>query len=242
MRKTRHKKWLATMALVIIFATAACSIFTGGTDAVVDRTGRRPSQPEMTTLGQHTYTEPESWQGKTEQPQETPAPTPAPPEMPEEALDTTITPTLIDAPEPCPITEEEIIMLAKTMYEESQVVYWDGSKWGVSYKARQAAVAWTAFNRLDDGTWGDTLADVLSYPGAFAYSPSNGMTPEMLELARDVADRWWAEKLGEISPGRTLPADYLYFHGDGRENYFRQNYEHTGGYWDWSLPDPYAEG
>ena len=42
--------------------------------------------------------------------------------------------------------------------------------------------------------------------------------------------------------GRTIPADYLYFEGDGKENYFRKEYQGDGAMWDWSLPDPYKEG
>ena len=62
----------------------------------------------------------------------------------------------------------------------------------------------------------------------------------MMELARDVGHRWWSEKCGEEDVGRTIPADYLWFWGDGRENYFRNQYQ-GGVTWDWSLPDPYKE-
>ena len=53
---------------------------------------------------------------------------------------------------------------------------------------------------------------------------------------------WGAEKAGEEDVGRTLPADYLFFEGDGAENHFRKEYEKTGETWDWSLPDPYEGG
>lgn len=143
---------------------------------------------------------------------------------------------------PCPVTDEEIIMLAKTMYAESQVVYWDGDKWGVSYTARQAAVGWIVLNRYDSGYFGDTLSEILSKPAQFAYSSDTVVTEHMLWLANDIIERWWAEQQGETDVGRTIPADYLFFAGDGRENYFRKEYENTGAVWDWSLPDPYCEG
>lgn len=149
--------------------------------------------------------------------------------------------TSVATPEPCPVTGEEIVMLAKTMYAEAQVVYWNGTRWGVSYKARQAAVGWCALNRYDNGAFGDTLTDVLSTPAQFAYSPDAVITDDMLALAQDVVNRWWREKQGATDVGRTLPPDYLYFAGDGRENWFRQEYESTT-YWDWSYPDPYVEG
>lgn len=153
-----------------------------------------------------------------------------------EATDTP-TPTLTTTP--CPITDEEIVMLAKTMTAEAQVLYWRGTQYGVSYKARQAAVGWVALNRLDSGDYGDTLAEVLSKPYQFAYDPDTETTDAMLQLASDVVERWWEEQQGTQDVGRTLPADYLFFEGDGRENYFRKEYERTGEVWDWSLPDPY---
>ena len=143
---------------------------------------------------------------------------------------------------PCPFAEEEIIMLAQTMYQESQVLVWYGDKWGVSYIARQAAVGWTALNRYDAEGFPDTLAGVLSYPYAFAWSADAPVTDHFMQLARDIIYRWQLEKMGETDVGRTLPSDYYFFEGDGQENYFRQEYEHTGEIWDWSLPDPYAEG
>lgn len=158
--------------------------------------------------------------------------------VPEVAV-ATVEPTAEVTPEPCPITQDEIVMLAKTLYAESNVLSWRGDQFGVSYKARQAAVAWIALNRYDAGQFGDTLAAILSAPYQFAYSPETEVTTEMLDLAADVVSRWWAEKQGEPDVGRTLPADYYFFHGDGRENYFRKDYLDSGVYWDWSLADPY---
>lgn len=151
----------------------------------------------------------------------------------------TATATEATTPEPCPITDEEVTMLAQTLHNEAQVVYWDGTKWGVSYKARQAAVAWCALNRYDAAGGTKTLADILSAPYQFAWSSDAEITDSMMALARDVVNRWWLERRGAEDVGRTLPADYLFFDGDGRENYFRTDYEDTGEYWDWSLPDPY---
>lgn len=136
----------------------------------------------------------------------------------------------------------EAVMLAKTMYAEANVLRWYGDQFGMSYKARQAAVAWVALNRVDAGGFGEDLYDVLTRPNQFAYDPDAPVTDELLELAWDVLHRWWAEKDGETDVGRTIPADYLYFEGDGKENYFRKEYQGDGAMWDWSLPDPYKEG
>ena len=111
----------------------------------------------------------------------------------------------------------------------------------MSYKARQAAVAWVALNRVDAGGFGEDLYEVLTSPNQFAYDPDAPVTDDLLELAWDVLYRWWAEKDGETDVGRTIPPEYLYFDGDGKENYFRIEYQGTGEVWDWSLPDPYKE-
>ncbi len=156
-------------------------------------------------------------------------------EAPTPLLSTAPTPEPMSSPEAAalPWTYEEVEMLAKTIWAEAR---------GVPSTARQAAVAWCALNRLDAGTFGDTLAEVLSKPYQFAYDPASPVTDEFLTLADDVLCRWYLEKTGAQDVGRTLPEDYLFFEGDGLENHFRKEYEKTGDTWDWSLPDPYGEG
>ena len=156
-------------------------------------------------------------------------------EAPTPLLSTAPTPEPMSSPEAAalPWTYEEVEMLAKTIWAEAR---------GVPSTARQAAVAWCALNRLDAGTFGDTLAEVLSKPYQFAYDPASPVTDEFLTLADDVLCRWYLEKTGAQDVGRTLPEDYLFFEGDGLENHFRKEYEKTGDTWDWSLPDPYEGG
>lgn len=155
-------------------------------------------------------------------------------ETPAPLLSIAPTPEPMSSPEAAalPWTYEEVEMLAKTIWAESR---------GVPSTARQAAVAWCALNRLDAGTFGDTLAEVLSKPYQFAYDPASPVTDEFLALADDVLHRWYLEQNGVEDVGRTLPEDYLFFEGDGLENHFRKEYEKTGDTWDWSLPDPYGE-
>jgi hypothetical protein len=155
-------------------------------------------------------------------------------ETPAPLLSITPTPEPMSSPEAAalPWTYEEVEMLAKTIWAEAR---------GVPSTARQAAVAWCALNRLDAGTFGDTLAEVLSKPYQFAYDPASPVTDEFLNLADDVLHRWYLEQNGVEDVGRTLPEDYLFFEGDGLENHFRKEYEKTGDTWDWSLPDPYGE-
>ena len=135
-------------------------------------------------------------------------------------------------------TFEETEMLAKLVYEEARGV--TDEKWGISGKARQAAVIWCVLNRVDDGAWGDTIAEVVTYPEQFAYCEDAPIEIELLNLAADVLSRWETEKNGEATVGRTLPREYLYFGAEYGENYFRTDYYVLGDNWDWSLPDPYA--
>ena len=39
---------------------------------------------------------------------------------------------------------------------------------------------------------------------------------------------------------RVLPPEYMWFHGDGRHNHFRDSYR-GGNRWDWSLDSPYED-
>lgn len=144
-----------------------------------------------------------------------------------------------EAREPCPISETEILMLAKVIKREAGGITWNA--YGVSGKARQAAVAWCALNRLDSPDYPDTLAGVLTYPYAFAYIADTYVSDEILDLARDVVDRWWREKCGETDVGRTLPANYFFFAGDGKENHFRTNFSAPFTYWNWDCADPYKD-
>lgn len=114
-------------------------------------------------------------------------------------------------------------------------------------KLEQSAVVWTILNRVDSAEryFPDTIEDVCKQKIGkyymFAYRPDAPIEEDLYLLAVDVLVRWEREKRGETDAGRTLPADYLYFWGDGKHNHFRKEYQGKV-YWDWSLPDPYKEG
>ncbi len=72
------------------------------------------------------------------------------------------------------VTHQEINMLAQVIYNEAQ---------GIPDKAHQAAVVWCVLNRLDDGYWGDTVTEVVTYPHQFAYYPDTPIMPEFVLLA-----------------------------------------------------------
>lgn len=136
-------------------------------------------------------------------------------------------------------TEVDAVILAKVMWAEARGV--TGTYKGVSATARKAAVAWCVLNRVDRGGFGDNIVDVATAPNQFAYFPDAPVTEDLLELAYDVLARWNLEQNNQADVGRTLPAGYLFFHGDGEENHFRKEFKGDGSYYDWRLPDPYAE-
>lgn len=124
---------------------------------------------------------------------------------------------------------EVVTLLGRTIWGEAE---------GVQSKTEQAAVAWCILNRVD--ATGQTIAEVVTAPGQFyGYYRVKGEVPEeFLDLAADVLNRWNLEKQGAEDVGRVLPADYLYFTGDGERNHFRKEYQSTD-YWGWTLKSPY---
>lgn len=126
--------------------------------------------------------------------------------------------------------DEAVELIGRTIWGEAG---------GVLSKAERAAVAWCILNRVD--AWGQTIADAVTAPYQFqGYRDSAwGECPqEHLDLAADVLSRWEAEQQGAENVGRVLPADYLYFMGDGERNHFTVEYLSTD-YWGWSMTDPY---
>lgn len=130
------------------------------------------------------------------------------------------------------VTDEEITLAAQTVWGEAR---------GIESRMEQAAVVWCALNRVD--AWGDSLGKIVTAPNQFAYSAGNPTVDDfgrdLTELVRDVIDRWEREKNGETDVGRVLPAEYLYFGGDGERNWFRTDYDSFENVWSWALPNPY---
>lgn len=107
-------------------------------------------------------------------------------------------------------------------------------------RTEQAAVIWCILNRADSDIrdMPDDIISVVTAPNQFAYRDSSPITDELYELAKDVISRWEREKNGETNVGRVLPKEYLWFHGDGTNNHFRDAFK-GGNRWDWSLESPY---
>lgn len=129
------------------------------------------------------------------------------------------------------VTNAEINMIAKTVWGEAR---------GCS-KLQQSGVVWCILNRVDNGYWGDTVAEVVKAPGQFhGYSSDSPVDDDIKLLVQDVVARWQLEKLGYGDVGRTLPSRFLYFaSNDKGTNTFRTQ-AGSGERWDWSWGDPYS--
>ncbi len=123
---------------------------------------------------------------------------------------------------------EEVELIGRTIWGEAG---------GVQSEAERAAVAWCILNRVD--AWDKSIEEVVTAPMQFlGYRPKGECPQAHLDLAADVLTRWNAEKEGATDVGRTLPADYLYFYGDGERNHFSIEWR-SGIYWRWTLTNPY---
>lgn len=128
-------------------------------------------------------------------------------------------------------TQAEIKAIAQTIYGEAR---------GCS-KMEKAAVAWCILNRVDSDLsyMPDTIMGVITQKNQFVgYSKRHPATEELLEIATDVVYRWAMEKESNISSGRVIPKDYLWFNGNGKRNIFRNRYK-GGSKWNWSYYNPY---
>lgn len=137
-------------------------------------------------------------------------------------------------------TDEDVIALTKMLYGEARGVgEMNAGEKCVSAKCQQAAVIWTVLNRYDAG-YSDSITSIVTAPAQFVgYRASNPIDEELMDLVKDVLDRWNREKHGETDVGRVLPADYLWFRGDGKYNHFRNSYN-GGTRWNWEMEDIYG--
>ena len=130
--------------------------------------------------------------------------------------------------------ETEATIMAKVIFGEARGVY---------SLTEQACVAWTILNRVDAG-YGN-ITEVATAPHQFCYNKDFPTVDDygrnILVLVYDILDRWEAEQSGESDVGRVLPADYFWFHGDGKHNYFRNVYDDYSQPWEYELGSPYEE-
>ena len=140
----------------------------------------------------------------------------------------------VEAQWPRLYSDEDAIALAKLTWGEARgVPELKVNGRVISTRTQQAAVMWTVLNRFDAG-YEESILEVITAKRQFhGYSEEYPVEEELLELAYDVLDRWNAEKHGETVV-RELPSGYLWFHGDGIRNHFRDAYK-NGNKWNWSV-------
>ena len=109
-------------------------------------------------------------------------------------------------------TEDDVAAMAKMLWGEARGCTRDN----------QIKCAWVVCNRVDDNRFPDTIQSVLEQPSQFhGYDPTYPVTSELYDVAFDVLTRWSYEKQG-VPGRRELPSTYLWFTGDGEQNYFRE--------------------
>ncbi len=121
------------------------------------------------------------------------------------------------------ITDSDVELIAKTLWGEAR---------GLS-KFEQSMVVWCILNRVDYSN--STIKDVVTAASQFhGYHANNPLREDLVALTRDVIARWQLEKVCAGEVGRTLPAEYRWFYGDGKHNYYRNKYSGDYDTWDWS--------
>lgn len=126
-------------------------------------------------------------------------------------------------------SDSDVRDIAKVMYTECR---------GLPSKTEQACVAWCILNMCDHE--GISIHSNVRKANRYAFSESTRVDDAMYNLALDVLKRWEREKNGEKDVGRVIPKTYLYWTGDGKHNYFRDNFNKPYNIWDYSLPSPYS--
>ena len=167
---------------------------------------------------------------KTGQAFELPALSPSP--TPTAPAETPCIETTVPESEPYEPNVAEVEALARMLYGEAR---------GVASTMEKAACVWCVLNRVDDPRFPDTVLEVLEAPYQFAgYNASHPVLPELAEIAADVLTRYHAERDGNTEAGRVLPAEYVFFTGDGQNNHFYSEWKGTSAY-EWTLENPYND-
>ena len=106
------------------------------------------------------------------------------------------------------ITASDVADLANVMHSEANGLV----------TREVAMVAWCVLNRVDDNQ--GTIHSICNSK----QFTRRGNKTAYAWLAEDVLIRWYLEKQGVPEVGRVLPRDYFWFTGDGRHNYFRNEF------------------
>lgn len=91
------------------------------------------------------------------------------------------------------VTEDELEAMSRVVMSESSIEPY----------ICKVAIAYVMVNRLLDGRWGDTMADVIYYPNAFSTANNGDVTDECREAV-----------IQALQHENAFPEDMLYFRSD----------------------------
>lgn len=115
--------------------------------------------------------------------------------------------------ESCTYRDYEVDMLAKTVWGEARDCA----------PEEQELVIWCILNRAKD--WNMSVESVITAPNQFGgYSATYPVSPKIRELCQSVVDRWERGEKALIFPPFATSSNYKWFRGDGRHNWFREEY------------------
>ena len=104
----------------------------------------------------------------------------------------------------------------------SRMVWGEGR--GVS-RNEQKLIVWTALNRVDHRNYPNTIAGVVWARGQFVgYSSRHPVTVAIRQMTMEVLEAWDRGEQAKVYPPFARTPNYLYFHGDGRHNWFRETF------------------
>ena len=87
-------------------------------------------------------------------------------------------------------------------------------------------VIWCAFQRVDDGRFGETLGEVVAVSHQFAgYRESNPVKPLIYELCAAEYTKWQNGEEAPLHEPYAMERPYYFFDGNGTSNYFRKNWK-----------------
>jgi len=112
-------------------------------------------------------------------------------------------------------TDQDVVTLARMVWGEGR---------GVS-RNEQKLIVWTVLNRLDNGRYGGSIRQIVTARGQFVgYRSSHPVTEAIRYMVVDVLEAWDRGEQAKVYPPFARVANYLYFHGDGRHNWFRPSF------------------
>lgn len=107
----------------------------------------------------------------------------------------------------------EITLAAQTVWGEAR---------GCS-RDEQKLVVWCICNRADARN--QSVEEVVTAPYQFAgYDPDNPVESEIVEVVEEVFQAWARGEEALILPPYATTSNYQYFGGDGKHNWFREEY------------------